>query len=107
MTPVSPHDLQRITRLPDGTHTAEILSQVRYSDLEVRQPALPKEHGYTKRNSSTFSTCAGPWAFLLLVAAAALRVSAFSAPGVWRARPGGSEGERGSIAVHCIFMVQC
>lgn len=40
MTPVSPHDLQRITRLPDGTHTAEILSQVRYSDLEVRQPAL-------------------------------------------------------------------
>lgn len=37
MTPVSPHDLQQITRLPDGSHEARILSQVRYSDLEARK----------------------------------------------------------------------
>ncbi|KAK9839878.1 hypothetical protein WJX81_008227 [Elliptochloris bilobata] len=35
VTPVSPHDLQLITRLPDGRHEACILSQVRYSDLEL------------------------------------------------------------------------
>ena len=33
---MSPHDLQLITRLPGGGHEARILSQVRYSDLEVR-----------------------------------------------------------------------
>jgi hypothetical protein len=39
VTPVSPHDLQLIRRLPDGGHEARILSQVRYSDLEVRPRA--------------------------------------------------------------------
>jgi len=40
VTPVSPHDLQLIRRLPDGGHEARILSQVRYSDLEARPRAI-------------------------------------------------------------------
>ncbi len=39
VTPVEPSDLRVIIKKPDGAVTSRIISQVRYSTLEVGQPA--------------------------------------------------------------------
>ena len=38
VTPVEPSDLRAIIKKADGTLTSRIISQVRYSTLEVSQP---------------------------------------------------------------------
>lgn len=40
VTPVSPNDLRQITVDADGAVEQTVLSQVRYSELEVKQPFL-------------------------------------------------------------------
>ena len=73
VTPVEPSDLRVIIKKPDGAVTSRIISQVRYSTLEVGQPAVtPMLTDVTAFNPS-ISFCASssksdpsPWRWVIL-----------------------------------------